>query len=257
MIDTHSHILPYCDDGAGNWRQAEQMARQAAAQGVKIIVATPHHRKGIFLNRPSHIQSLVTRLNKQLSDAKIPIHICTGQEYHMTSMIMADLASGEIQSVERTKYILVELSSRNLPKLVLPYLRVLKSRGLIPIIVHPERYEPVIENLSLLSGWLREGAFFQLTAGSLTGQFGPAVQRTAYTIAEYNLAHLLASDAHDTSQRSNRLGQAYEMLEKEFGRELSDRLKNNASLLLQNQPLLIGVPKRLYRAKWYEFSFIK
>lgn len=256
MIDTHNHILPYCDDGAGNWIQAEQMAKQAAEQGIRAIVATPHHRKGAFLNKPSHIQSLVDRLNERLMEASIPVSVYAGQEYHLTSMIKSDLATGDIQGVARTRYVLVELSSRLPPKLVPAYLRLLKEKSLLPVIVHPERYKPVVDNPSLLATWLKEGAYFQLTAGSVLGQFGSDIQRTAYTIAEYDLAHLLASDAHDCSLRGNRLQKGYSMLEQSFGRELTGRLQENARLLLQDQPLLIGVPKRFQRAKWYEFSFI-
>lgn len=256
MIDTHNHILPYCDDGAANWIQAESMAKQAAEQGIATIVATPHHRKGVFLNRPAHIQDLVERLNVRLQTAGIPVRVLTGQEYHMNAMVTTDLEAGDLQCVARSRYVLVELSSRFPPKLVPSYLRLLRQRHMEPVIVHPERYRMVIENPSLLSLWLKEGAYFQLTAGSLLGQFGPDIQRTAYTIAEYDHVHLLASDAHDVNMRSNRLRSAYQLLTQEFGRTLADRLIANAGRMLEGEPLLIGAPRRYQRAKWYAISFM-
>ncbi|MDO9066454.1 MAG: CpsB/CapC family capsule biosynthesis tyrosine phosphatase, partial [Chloroflexota bacterium] len=42
MIDLHAHILPAVDDGPVNLGEALAMARAAAADGVRTIVATPH-----------------------------------------------------------------------------------------------------------------------------------------------------------------------------------------------------------------------
>lgn len=85
------HILPLCDDGPGNWAQSVEMARQAAGHGITTIVATPHHRKGNFLNGPSHISTLVKRLNERLQDEGVAIRVLAGQEYHLTAQLRADL----------------------------------------------------------------------------------------------------------------------------------------------------------------------
>lgn len=36
IIDTHSHILPGIDDGAGSWKEALCMLKTAQAQGISI-----------------------------------------------------------------------------------------------------------------------------------------------------------------------------------------------------------------------------
>ena len=48
MIDIHSHVLPGFDDGAEDWQMAIEMCRQAAADGVMGLVATPHFFRGLF-----------------------------------------------------------------------------------------------------------------------------------------------------------------------------------------------------------------
>ena len=35
IIDTHSHILPGIDDGAGSWKEALCMLKTAQAQGIR------------------------------------------------------------------------------------------------------------------------------------------------------------------------------------------------------------------------------
>lgn len=87
---------------------------------------------------------------------------------------------------------------------------------------------------------MKEGAYLQLTAGSLVGQYGPEAQRTAYWIASRNEAHLLASDAHDVFDRKNRLLEAYDWLVRELGSETAAKLQNNASLVVNDHPLLAG-----------------
>ena len=42
MVDLHSHILPGVDDGAPDIETAIAMARTAAADGIRVMVATPH-----------------------------------------------------------------------------------------------------------------------------------------------------------------------------------------------------------------------
>ena len=42
MIDLHCHILPGLDDGSGSIEESLEMARVAAEEGVRTIVATPH-----------------------------------------------------------------------------------------------------------------------------------------------------------------------------------------------------------------------
>jgi len=44
MIDIHSHILYGLDDGAKDLAGSIEMARQAVAEGITSVIATPHHR---------------------------------------------------------------------------------------------------------------------------------------------------------------------------------------------------------------------
>ena len=42
-IDMHCHILPGVDDGAQNLEETRQMLRIAYNEGIRLIIATPHH----------------------------------------------------------------------------------------------------------------------------------------------------------------------------------------------------------------------
>ena len=42
-IDMHCHILPGVDDGAQNMEDTHRMLQTAYDEGVRYIIATPHH----------------------------------------------------------------------------------------------------------------------------------------------------------------------------------------------------------------------
>ncbi len=45
MIDLHTHVLPGVDDGARTLEDSVAIARAAAVEGVRVLLATPHVRE--------------------------------------------------------------------------------------------------------------------------------------------------------------------------------------------------------------------
>jgi protein-tyrosine phosphatase len=45
LVDIQAHILRGLDDGAKTWEQSLQIAQMRAEEGIKMMVATPHHFK--------------------------------------------------------------------------------------------------------------------------------------------------------------------------------------------------------------------
>ena len=43
FIDMHCHILPGVDDGAKDIKETKEMLRIAYEEGIRCIIATPHH----------------------------------------------------------------------------------------------------------------------------------------------------------------------------------------------------------------------
>lgn len=44
-IDMHCHILPEVDDGAESIEETVQMLQIAYQEGIRCIIATPHHHQ--------------------------------------------------------------------------------------------------------------------------------------------------------------------------------------------------------------------
>ena len=173
MIDLHCHILPGIDDGAQTVTDSLAMAKQAVSEGIHTIVATPHHQNGKYVNEHDSIIYQVGQLNDELKQNEIPLKILPGQEVRLYGDLLEDYEAGKIVTLNETnKYILIEFPSNHVPRYAEQLLYELRVKGMIPIIVHPERNAELIERPDKLYDLVSKGALTQVTAGSLLGKFG-------------------------------------------------------------------------------------
>ena len=77
----------------------------------------------------------------------------------------------------------------------------LLSKGNIPIIAHPERYE-YYEDLSEFERLLKKGVLFQGNINTLYGKYGSKAKATLEEMLKKNMIHFMASDIHNDSQTS-------------------------------------------------------
>jgi tyrosine-protein phosphatase YwqE len=68
VIDLHCHLLPGVDDGALDLADSLAMARQAEADGISAICATPHIRHDHDV-RIGELHARVAELNRALEAA--------------------------------------------------------------------------------------------------------------------------------------------------------------------------------------------
>lgn len=243
MIDIHSHILPGVDDGADTIEESIEMAKQAVANGIHKMVATPHHQTTRFFNIKPVIKKKVIELNEVLTDLQIPLEILVGQEVRIYGEWVEDFQKGEIASINDTQYVLIEFPFNHVPNYVEQLFYDIQMRGFIPIIAHPERNLDLLENPDKLLNLVQKGSLSQITAASVTGYFGKKIQRFTYKIIEANLTHVIASDFHNTITRPNLLAQANRLIEKKFGIEKAVQFRDNANSIINGEPVFSELPQ--------------
>ncbi len=251
MIDIHCHILPALDDGAGDSADSIEMARAAVRQGIRTIIATPHHNNGVYKNEPAAVRETANQLNKRLIKEDIPLHVLPGQEIRIYGEVEQDLAKRQLLSLNDTKHILIEFPFDHVPRYAEQLFYDLQLKGYIPVIAHPERNREIRENPSLLYHLVEKGAASQITSGSLAGIFGKQLKAFSLRLVEANLIHFVASDAHNVKTRNFHTQEALYVLEKEFGSELPYMLTENAELLLRNQTIFRQPPQPVKRRKLF------
>lgn len=250
MIDLHSHILPDVDDGARSLEDSLAMAELAVAEGITHILATPHHQNGKFMNYKKDIIEKVSILQKELDNRQIPLTVFPGQEVRLHGEILAGIQSDEILFVdEEERYVLVEFPTMSIPHYAESLFFQLMQEGIIPIIVHPERNQVIMDDPNVLLDFVEKGALAQVTASSYVGKFGKDIAKLSEQLIEANLVHILASDAHNTRGRAFLMKEAFEKLHSDFDEEKVSQFKNNAKHIVNGELFTAKSPTEIRKKR--------
>ncbi|QHT47762.1 tyrosine protein phosphatase [Bacillus sp. SB49] len=246
MIDLHCHILPGIDDGASHMEESLEMARAALKQGIETVVAAPHHQTSEYYNEPQQIIEQCRKLNERLYEEGIDLTVLPGQEVRLHEEFIKELEQGMVLPInEKSGYLYVEFPENTVPHYAKQMLYDMQMAGYKPVIVHPERNRTLREQPDLLYHFVKNGAFTQLSAGSLVGRFGRDSQKFAYQIIEHNLGHVIASDAHDSKKRGFFLKEAYDKVGKKFGTDMMYQFMENAHVVLDGEMVFTNPPERI------------
>jgi len=214
MVDVHCHILPGLDDGPEDIEESLAMAESAISDGITHVVATPHCNNNYPFDY-ARVQSLREHLQIEIGDR---LKLATGCDFHLSPENLDALRTDASRfCINQHDYLLVEFNEISIPPSMDDTLHALQLKGLRPIVTHPERNGILRRQPERLAKWVRLGCFVQVTAGSLTGTFGPRAQEDSLCWIAKGLIHFVASDAHNTKRRPLRLQAAYEAVSKQFG----------------------------------------
>lgn len=237
MIDIHHHCLPDVDDGPREWDEAVSMCRMAADEGIETIVATPHVLRGRWRTAPpAELEARIATLREKVGPAP---RLLLGSEYFFAHDVAEVLKAGNaIVPLAGSRYVLMELASNAVPPLLDQPLYRMQLEGWIPIIAHPERNIVFQSKPELLRSLIAVGVKFQLTAGSLTGEFGGEAQRASERWVKAGLIHFVATDAHNTGKRPPRVRAAIEALRTIAGERVAEALtRKNPAAVIENRAL--------------------
>ena len=195
MIDLHCHILPGIDDGPTEMQTSIRMARIAAEDGIKTIVATPHIKD--VLHPIRKLRELVHQLNTHLEQENIQVEVLLGGDVFalLNPTYLKDY------TINSSRYILIEFPHNYLPTNSKEILFSLAMQGFCPVITHPERNLGIMKKPEALLDMLYGNVLVQITAGSLTGEFGLEEQACAFYLLKKDAVHFIATDAHSSAAR--------------------------------------------------------
>ncbi|WP_134703819.1 tyrosine-protein phosphatase [Ammoniphilus sp. YIM 78166] len=251
MIDIHSHILFGLDDGAQTPEDTLSMARQAVSDGIRTIVATPHHKDGTYTNPPERILARCQEVQALVKEQGIDLTILPSMELRVNGSEVEDLKQELILTYNQgQRYILLELPRDHVPRYMESLVFNLQMQGIIPIIPHPERNKEISENINLLYRLVKQGAMAQLTAASVVGKFGKKIQRLSQDMIKHHMVHFIASDAHNTGSRGVILSEAYNELSKRFGADYVDLYCEYAEKVVAGKDCEL-IPVQKYKKKWF------
>jgi protein-tyrosine phosphatase len=250
FVDIHSHVLYGLDDGPPTVAESVAMLELARDAGTTDIVATPHADTQYTFD-PAVRDARIAELS-----ARVPgITIHRGCDFRLEVCNIHDaIANPTKYTINHKSYLLVEFPHMTVfPNAGAIFAQLLDAR-MTPIITHPERNAYLQEHPETLTRFVEAGCFAQVTAASCTGKFGKRVQQAAMDLLARGVVHFIASDAHDTINRTPDMRAAYALLSKQWGESrVRPLFVDNPRAVLQGRDVDTSIDfPRATRKKWWE-----
>ena len=245
FCDIHCHLLPGIDDGPGTADVALEMCRQAAADGIGTIVATPHFNDRFQPTREI-VADAIRMLNDELAGRGVALDIVPGADVSAVAGLGRIVMDRPWLTIGgQGKYLLLEPPVQVMPAWLNDLVFDLRTGGISVILTHPERNAEVVENPNAVLPMVQSGVLVQITADSLLGTFGPDIQRCAVSLLKMNAVHFIATDAHSAGYRCPRLAEAAEKARKYLGDDAIRLVRDNPFAVVRGETIYVPDPEPL------------
>lgn len=252
MVDLHCHLLPGIDDGSKNMEISLRLASEAVENGVTHALLTPHHMNGRYVNHKQDVIRLTNEFREQLKAHQIPLTVFPGQEVRINGQLIDALDHDDILFAdEDNRYLMLEFPDDDVPHYTNQMIFELQQRGIIPVIVHPERNTKIMEQPDLLYQMLEKGCLSQITASSYVGTFGKKVEDFSRKLIANGQGYLFASDAHDLPGRKYEMREAFDKLSQEFSPDLAKQYGDNARAIINGENVPVNEVQPLRKKKHF------
>lgn len=222
--DIHNHILPGVDDGSGSMAETLRLVQLEHDQGVRNLVFTPHYRKGMFEVSLDDKEEVFHRACETLADQFPDMKFYLGCEYFASPHMMERLTSDLRYRMPGGRVVLVEFPYTVEFDFIDKTVEKLQSAGLTPVIAHFERYQCLHKDYALVHFLKETEAVLQMNCSAILGKEGFRMKRFCKNALKDELVDLIASDAHNTADRSVHMQETAELLRKKFGEDAVTKL---------------------------------
>lgn len=192
-MDMHSHLLWGVDDGARTQAESLELISLLKKRGFRGACCTPHVISRYPWNTATSLKVRFRELVNAVPDGDFELRLAA--EYMLDDHFERQFTEEEPLSPDGT-HILVELPQYRLPDTWMDMLLLIKDRGYVPVLAHPERYGKILtpEELAALA---TQGILFQGNIGSLCGFYGQKCRELARKFQQENLYFWWGTDAHN------------------------------------------------------------
>ena len=233
-IDMHCHILPGVDDGAKDIDEMKQMLRIAYEEGIRCIIATPHHHPRRGRENPKIIRRQAKLLREAAHEIDEHFRIYLGTEIFFGQDIVDKLEAGRVLTMNGRDYVLVEFSPTDTFTYIRQSLQQLQLGGYEVILAHVERYNCIVKEAELADQLCEMGIRLQVNADSIIGESGREVKKFVKYLMDSDLLFCVGTDAHGSRHRAPRMKKAAAYVKKKYGEEYMRRIFfSNAKIMLK------------------------
>ncbi|MGL5354299.1 MAG: CpsB/CapC family capsule biosynthesis tyrosine phosphatase [Clostridium sp.] len=182
-------------------------------------------------------------LNENLHKNNIDMEMYLDKSITLSKTYINDYLDGKLEDITKTKYMLVNLNDTMTDEKV-DLVFELTLRGIVPIIIHPEKCKEIIEKISRIEKLKEIGCLFQLDINSLSGLNGKESKKCAKKLLRGNIYHLISKEMNE--KKSN--GETTKIVRKKsfvwVSRKKKIRFETNSRKLLNNENITIEESKK-------------
>ena len=230
MIDFHSHVIPFIDDGASDLNEAESMLLSAKNQGISTIIATPHFNP-YFESVEDFIKKRDLNYQKLLTVCPEGLTVIPGAEVKLVNNL-SKIPNIKDLCIKGTNLILIEPPKAPWPKYIFNEIfNIAGSQKVTPIIAHVERYAKNPGDVKKISKLLYMDVIIQLSIDSFSSVFK---RRILKEILKMDQKIIVSSDAHNSTYRKYNFDAFKKSVIKHFGPELLEMFYDNAIEVYNN-----------------------
>jgi protein-tyrosine phosphatase len=224
FVDLHSHVLYGVDDGATDEAAAVAMLDGLAALGVTEQCVTPHQKAGQYLPSREAIEATLAAVERLRKPGHPTLRL--GAENMWDDVFIKRLADDAIPYYRGTSAFLVEIQPPLIPPGMIDQLFRLRLKHKLPVLAHPERYQPLWGDDELARS-LRRVCAFVIDLPALAGFHGRRESKAARHLLESGLAAAVATDAHQVGD-IQQAAQGLAWIDKKLGHAAVARLFEHA-----------------------------
>lgn len=222
-VDLHLHYVPGVDDGVRTRDDALAMLRGLRSLGYARSIATPHIRRDLFPNEREPLVAAFDAFTASVAaEAGLP-ELGLGAEHWVDETLLPRVKDGRAIPYPGARAILIEIPPAAIPIGFENVCFRIRTRGLVPVLAHPERYAPLYEKTTAIEPLLEQGMATLLDLMSLVGRYGRAPQRAAERMLDEGAYDAACSDAHGPGDVAH-VERALVVLDRRVGRDEAERL---------------------------------
>ena len=212
MVDIHTHVIPFVDDGSPDLETSLEMIKHEIAIGVDTIICTPHHIYHRYEKSVEEIKKNFQLLKEAVEKENLPIKLYLGQEicYTHREDTISLLKEGKLLTLNNSNKVLLEFSFIREPEDLLDIIYNFGVNGYEVIVAHVERYEWI--TYQKVEDSRMEGAKIQINSNSYLGMTSFKEKLFTKKLLKHGLVDYVASDTH--SFRPSTLDKSFKKIKK-------------------------------------------
>lgn len=239
FFDIHSHMLPGVDDGAESLEEAMSMIDLSYNEGTRKLILTPHYERGNNQYKESELVTLFENFKSEVNKAHPDMELYLGNEILYEEGIVSDLKEGLIQTINNTKYVLVEFNIRTSYVQLYEAMQKLANARFRPIIAHVERYRCLFKHIERIEELTRMEVLLQMNVSSVYGGLLDENARWCKKLVKDGYISLFGTDAHDMEDRAPYIKEYASWIEKKCGSDyLENAFWNNPQKIIENKYII-------------------